>query len=231
MPSSPSGAEAAPPPRLSSLFGDLELLVVILLGVVSVATAYTSFQSALYDGMTASAYSQAQNSQTEAESLYLEANQRYIQDTQTWARLTELTVDMDNPDPAVAAAASARFDALHFVLVDEVFDAAITWSHEQANAGGDYVGPFESEDYIAARYGAWSDEDTRSAELATRAETYNAEGDRLQLTTVLMAITLFLLGVAAVVKRRNTKWILIGFGMGIFALSVVMVATVPVVWF
>lgn len=205
--------------------------MVILLGIVSVATAYTSFQSALYDGMTASAYSQAQNSQTEAESRYLEANQLYIQDTQTWARLTELTVDMDNPDPAIADAANAKFETLHFVLVDEVFDAAIVWSDEQASGGGEYVSPFESEDYLAARYGSWSEEDTRSAELAMQAETYNAEGDRLQLTTVLMAITLFLLGVSAVVRGRRTQLILMGVGMGIFVVSLVMISTVPFVWF
>lgn len=47
-------SSAAEQPRLSGLFGDMELLVVILLGIVSVATAYTSFQSTLYDGLTAS---------------------------------------------------------------------------------------------------------------------------------------------------------------------------------
>lgn len=30
-------------PRLSSLFGNMELLIAILLGVVSIATAYASF--------------------------------------------------------------------------------------------------------------------------------------------------------------------------------------------
>ena len=32
-----------------------------------------------------------------------------------------------------------------------------------------------------------------------------------------MAITLFLLGVAAVVRRPQTQWILVAFGMAIFA--------------
>ena len=97
--------------------GDLELLIVFMLGIVSVATAYASFQSALYDSQMAGAYTRGQNAQTEAESLYLEANQQYIQDVQTWARLTELTTDMDSADPVLATAASAKFDSIYFVSV------------------------------------------------------------------------------------------------------------------
>lgn len=231
VPTPAQTSSAADQPRLSGLFGDMELLVVILLGIVSVATAYTSFQSTLYDGMTASSYSQAQNTQTEAESLYLEANQTYVQDVQTWGRLTELSVDMDNPDPVIADAASAKFDTLQFVLVDEIFDAAITWSDEETTATGDYVGPFESEEYFAARFGAWAEEDDRSIALFETAEEYNTFGDRLQLNTVLMAITLFLLGIAAVVKRRRIQWILIGFGMTIFTVAAVLTALVPFAWF
>lgn len=227
----PAAAPTENPTRLSGLVGDIELLVVILLGIVSVATAYTSFQSTLYDGLSASAYSQAQNSQTEAESLYLEANQLYIQDTQTWARLTELGVDLDNPDPEVAANASAKFETLQFVLVDEVFEAAITWSDEQTEATGEYVGPFDDEEYFASRFAAWQEEDTRSTELFEQAEEYNTLGDRLQLNTVLMAITLFLLGVAAVVKRRRMQWILIAFGMTIFVVAAILTALVPFAWF
>jgi type II secretory pathway pseudopilin PulG len=225
----PAASSGPAPARLSALFGNLELVVVILLGIVSVATAFTSFQAALYDGMTASAYSQAQNTQTEAESLYLEANQTFIQDTQTWARLTELTVDMGSADPAVAASAQAKFDNLHFVLVDEAFDAAIAWSNEQS-AGADYVGPFESEDYLTARFGAWSEQDQRSEALFADAERFNAHGDRLQLNTVLMAITLFLLGVAAVLKARRMQWTLIGVGSAVFLLALVLNTFVPFVW-
>ena len=128
--------------------GDLELLIVFLLGIVSVATAYASFQSALYDSQMAGAYARGSNAQTEAESLYLEANQQYILDVQTWARLTELTTDMDSADPALAAAASAKFDSIYFVSVGEDFEAPITWSQEQNDADPDnYTAPFDSEDY------------------------------------------------------------------------------------
>ena len=53
---------------------------------VSVTTAYASFQASLYDGETAKQFTAGQNSQTEAESLYLEANQQYIRDVQLFPR-------------------------------------------------------------------------------------------------------------------------------------------------
>ena len=45
-----------------------------------------------------------------------------------------------------------------------------------------------------------------------------------------MAITLFLLGVAAVVRRRQTQWILVGFGSAIFVVAAVLTVVVPFVW-
>lgn len=209
----------------------LEILVVVLLGIVSVATAYVSFQASLYDGQMASAYTQAQNAQTEAESLYLEANQQYVQDAQTLTRLSELAIDAQNPDPALAAAATAKYDELYFTSVSEDLDAAIAWADEQNAADAEnYTSPLDSEDYDAALFGAWAEEDDRSEALVADGETYNALGDRLTLNTALMAITLFLLGVAAVVRRKRTKVILLAFGVVIFVVAVVLTAAVPFVW-
>lgn len=209
----------------------LDILIVVLLGLVSVATAYTSFQASLYDGQMASAYTQAQNAQTEAESLYLEANQQYAQDSQTLTRLSELAIDAESPDPAVAAAASEKYDELYFTSVSEDLDAAITWADaENAGDPDTYTSPLDSEDYQAALFGAWSDEDDRSDALVADGERNNALGDRLTLATALMAITLFLLGVAAVVRRPRTKVILLVFGMGIFLGAAVIAAFVPFVW-
>jgi hypothetical protein len=213
------------------LFADLQLLVVILLGIVSVATAYTSFQAALYGGMQAAAYSKGGASQTEAESLYLEANQQYIQDGQILTRLTELSIDMESSDPVLAELASAKFDTLLFTAVSEDLQAAIDWSVVENDANPDfYVSPQESEDYNAALFGAWADLDDESLALLAKGDVYNSYGDRLTLNTVLMAITLFLLGIAAVLRNRRAQWILIGVGLGIFVIAGVLTTLVPFVW-
>lgn len=221
---------AAPTTRIPFL-ADLQLLIVILLGVVSVATAYTSFQAALYGGIQASAYSKGGAQQTEAESLYLEANQQYLQDAQILTRMTELSIDMESSDPVLAEAASAKFDALIFTAVSPDLQAAIDWSVAENEADPEtYTDPQSSEDYQAALFGAWAELDDESAQLLAQGDEANGHGDRLTLNTVLMAVSLFLLGIAAVLSNRRAQWVLIGVGSGIFVVAGVLTALVPFVW-
>jgi hypothetical protein len=209
-------------PRLGRLLSNVELLTAILLGIVSVTTAYASFQASLYDGETAKQFTAGQNSQTEAESLYLEANQQYIRDVQLWDKMTELQIEIDNV-PAEAAASQLKYDTLLFTSVSEVLNAAIIWSAEQNAADPEtFTSPFESEDYQNALYGAWSAEDDRSLAAFAAGDAADAHGDVLTLTTVLMAISLFLLGVAAVARQLRVQLILIGVSMVIYGVSVVM---------
>ena len=54
--------------RFGTLFSrNLELVVAILLGLVSIATAYASFQAALYDSTMAGKYATATTLSTQAE--------------------------------------------------------------------------------------------------------------------------------------------------------------------
>ena len=130
-------------PRLGRLLSNVELVTAILLGVVSVTTAYASFQASLYDGETAKQFSAGQNSQTEAESLYLEANQQYIRDVQLWDRMTELQIEIDNI-PEQAAASQLKYDTLLFTSVSENLNAAILWSADQNAADpAAFVSPFD----------------------------------------------------------------------------------------
>jgi hypothetical protein len=230
----PAPAEPTRPsrnePRLGRLLSNVELLTAILLGVVSVTTAYASFQASLYDGETAKQLSIGQNTQTEAESLYLEANQTYIRDVQLWDRMTELSLEMGDADPARAQIAQAQFQTLEFQSVSDELSAAIDWSNGQNDANpAEYVGPFESEDYRNALYGAWAVEDDKSIAAFDAADAADRQGDTLTLTTVLMAISLFLLGVAAVARQLRVQVVLIGVAMVIYAVSVVMTFSVPFV--
>lgn|GEM_PF-609215 len=229
--SAPDTAEAAPRATRIPLFSDLQLVIVVLLGVISVATAYASFQAALYGGMQASSYSKGGAAQTEAESLYLEANQQFLQDGQILVRMTELSIEMESSDVALAEAASAKFDALVFTAVSEDLQAAIDWSVGENEADPDsYTHPQDSEDYQTALFGPWSELDTESERMLAEGDSHNSLGDRLTLNTVLMAISLFLLGVAAVLNNRRAQWILIAVGTGIFVIAAALTAVVPFVW-
>ena len=209
------------------LFRHTEVVIVILLGLVSFATAYTSFEASLYGGNSSTLYSKGNNNETEAESLYLEANQQYVQDAQTIASLAELKVAAESGD----AVAQKQYDKLYFISVSDDLDKAITKADATNTADPTtYTSPLDDTKYQAALFGDYADKANAGIAKVKRADVDNSYGDRLTLNTVLMALTLFLLGVAAVVRRPRTKIILAVFGMTIFTVAAVLTALIPFIW-
>jgi len=208
------------PAKQGFLRSNIEVFLAVLLGLVSIATAYASFQSSLYDGNQAQAYTNGSNLSTEAESLYLEGNQQYVQDAQLFDRLTDLRLDIESPDPAVSAAAQGKYDVIYFQSVSDDFDNAIQWADAQNEADPElYYSPLDNEDYQAALFGSYAEVKDLAVATIGAGDSANSLGDRLTLTTVLMAISLFLLGIAAVVREFRIQIIL-----GIVAITIFLVA-------
>jgi hypothetical protein len=208
----------------------IEVITAILLGVVSCVTAYAGFQAALYDSNMASAYSQSQVLSTQAESLYLEANQSYTQDAQLWNTLNELSIDMESGDADLAERASVKYSVLYSDAVTAELDGAIQRSLAASEAnGGEYVDPLSDEEYLTALFGASGEVAAESAAKTEAGNVSNSYGDMLTLYTVLMTIALFLLGVAAVVTRHLIKFMLIGFSVVVFLTALVLTLMVPFV--
>jgi len=226
-----AAAATAPRLRLSTLFGNAEMLVVTLLGIVSVFTAYVSFEASLYDGENGRNLSMGQTATAEAESLYLEGNQQYVQDGATLARLTEIDVERNSDDPTIAKLASDKYDALFFVAVSEDLGGAIDRAAALDTSEPDfYHSPLDDEEYQTALFGAYADKAGEAASYVEAAGTLNTYGDKLTLSTVLMAISLFLLGIAAVVNARRTQYALIGIGGAIFLGAASFAMTIPFTW-
>lgn len=210
----------------------LELIIAILLGIVSIGIAYASFQAALYDSEMAAAYQRGTALSTEAESLYLEGNQQYVQDAELWNQLLQLSIEAESGDPAAAASAQATSEVLAFQAVSEDLAVAIEWSDQQNAADPEtYYSPLDSEDYRATLFGGYEATSTEAAAAVEEGDEANTLGDRLMLYTVLMSISLFLLGIAAVVRQYRVQLLLVISGCAIFAVSVILTAFVPFVGF
>ena len=217
-------------PRLNLMFSNLELVIAVLLGLVSIVTAYASFQAALYDSQMAGNYTKGSNLSTEAESLYLEGNQQFIQDTQVLNRLSELAIETNSSDETLALDASDKIDELTFMSVSEEFGAAIAWGEaEDVSDAEFYHNPQDNEDYQDFLFSGWSDTKAEAEAMIAEGDTFNSLSDRLTLNTVLMAISLFLLGVAAVVRLARVQLVLMGTGMAIFLVAGVLTAGIPFV--
>jgi hypothetical protein len=215
---------------LSSLIGNFELVIAILLGLVSISTAYASFQAALYDSKMAGEYTLGNTTSTEAESLYLEGNQQFMQDTQVWNRLTELRVEMNSPSPAIAATASDTYDTLKFQAVSDDFAAAIEWADAKNEADAEYYySPLDNEAYQDSLFSSYADTKAEAEQHIADGDIYNNLSDKLTLYTVLMSISLFLLGIAALVRQRRTQFVLVGTGGVIYIVALILTLTVPFV--
>jgi hypothetical protein len=209
----------------------IELIIAIMLGLIAVVTAYASFQSALYDGQMTQKYTVGSNLATEAESLYLEGNQQYTQDAQLFDRLTDLALDTQNPDPAIAAAAAEKYDTIYFQSVSEEFDAAIQWADEQNAADPElWYSPLDNEDYQAFLFGSYAEQKDLADTTIAEGDVANGLSDRQTLNTVLMALSLFLLGIAAIVRNYLVKVVLSSVAGGIFLIALVLTVTIPALW-
>lgn len=224
--------ETAPQPAKKNAFGgltsNLELIIAILLGIVSIATAYASFQAALYGGAGATAYAMGGTLSTEAESLYLEGNQQYQQDNTLWNDLTLLTIDIDGTDPAAAAIAQEKYDTLVFQSVSEDFQGAIDRATAQNEADAEfYYSPLDDEDYQDTLFSGYADTKDKADVQVKKGDDLGAQGDKLTLYTVLMSISLFLLGVSALVRQARTQLVLIGTSVVIFVVTLVLTLMIP----
>lgn len=224
-------ADAATGPAPATLFGiNLAVIVAVLLGLVSTATAWVSFQASLYDSTMAGAYQKASDLSTQAESLYLEGNQQYILDTQVWNRLSELAVVAMSEDLDAADDAQATYDTLMFQSVGEDFAAAIEWADQENAADPDFwTSPLDNETYLDSLFAEY--EEVRAEAIDTRAEgdEANALSDKLSLYTVLLSISLFLLGIAAAVNQRKVTLMLATTGTVVFVVALAFALQVPVV--
>jgi hypothetical protein len=215
-------------PRLRWLRRNIEVTTAIFLGVVSVITAYASFQSALYDSSMTGNYTQGQALITEANALYLEGSQQYAQDLQTWNRLNELGIDMESSDPELAAAADVKFSTIFTNSVSDELSAAIAWSDDQNTSNpDDYFSPVDSEDYVNSIYADAQASETKGYTTIEKGNEDNTLSDRMTLNTVLYAIVLFLLGIGAVVQEFRIKVLLGSVSVVIFVVAAALTVIIP----
>ena len=222
--STPASASTHAEPARESWFSrQFELVIAVLLGVASVITAWASFQASLYDGEMSAANTKASVLAAEAESLYLEGNQQYVGDGQLFDRLTELGIQSTSADAAAAAFALETVEVLSFQSMTEDFAAAIDWAAAENEADPEYfTHPQASEDYQAALFGGYQEVKAEADAALESSAKFNELGDQLTLGTVLLAISLFLFGIAAIIRSFRLRLIITGVSTVVMVVATVM---------
>lgn len=206
-----------------------ELYIAILLGLTAALTAYASWQSSLYDGNQAEKYTNGTAKIADANQLYNEASQYIAADMETWNELSSLRVDLafaeSKGDADETERLQYKIDYITYNNVSEEFSAAIAW----ADAQTDYVSPFEKEGYTESYYTvaqAQYEEGQAFIDAGTQDNNY---GDRLGLVTVIFAIVLFMLGIAASFNNTKTKMVVAIISIAALVFGVISMLGVPYV--
>lgn len=207
--------------------GFFEMIVVIILGITAVLTAYASWQSSLYGGNQATNYTRGSAMIGEANSMYNEAAQYIAQDMGIWNTLSNLRIDLAFADAKGDAEEVERdqykIDQIMADNVSEDFLAAIDW----ADAQTDYASPFDKEGYLDSYYtdaNAKYDEGEATIE---EGQKYNSLGDKLGLVTVIFAVVLFMLGIIGTFNNTKIRIVIASISVLALIYGVIMMLSVP----
>ena len=177
--------------------GRLEILIAVLLGLAAVATAWAGYQASLMDGEALQAYSQSTIKSDEASFFYSQGNQTAIEDNALFAEYAKANWS-GNPDDADLA------EYLKNNLMSDELAQAVDWWNEQTDESlespfvdqNPYLASLESE----VSYGEAESLEAESKQLFADGTKRDDTGDEYTLATVILATSLFLLGIAGVFR-------------------------------
>ena len=189
----------SPPERPVRLSTHVELVVVIFLGLVSVATAFTSFQSGLYHGQSDDIRRARPPDPRRVPLPGRQPAVRAGRADRAAPRRTSTSTRRARTGHGRRRDRQIRRDLLHRRLPD--LDAAIQWGRQLDESRPRLVSlPAAGRRLPRTRGTAPTTGSPRCGGASPRAIS-SGSGDQLGFSTTLMAITLFLLGIAAVVRN------------------------------
>lgn len=212
---SPPGDAPAPAPKEASSRDRVELFAAILLGLAATLTAFAAYRASLVSDEVLKGYSDANETMQEGFDL-LSAGDQISNFERTLFLQLVVERSAGNEDAA---------DYLLATMSPEMQAVIDVWSNDPDDTiatpfDGEYPELAEIESaQIYAEGQALLDE---AAEQREAAEDADAKSDIFELSTVLFAVTLFLAGVAALIKSRNVSYALLSLG------TVVLIAGVMV---
>ena len=221
----------------------LEILVVIMLGITALLTAWASWIGGLHGGNQATNYTVSNNLAAEGNSEYNAGVQSMMQDMLLWNEISDLQIDIlfaqsnDNED-----ALENSTNKLYFKLFDNLSEEmaeAIAWDFEDANEditnsvlkwmekGEALESPFANEAFFEKYFVDANALLEESAEVLEQGKKDNSNGDAFGLVTVLYSVVLFMLGIAGSFKAQKNKYVIIGISLIIFLIATIYMFTIP----
>lgn len=231
-------------------FNTMELLTAILLGLAAIATAFASFQSALYGGRSIEGYSKANKIATEAAAERSRAVVEMAKDSSVDIEAMRLTLEGDDaPNTAAedrnyfiatylysrqmseagykalglpAAARSAETRSSETGMVEGLQEAVLEKAMEKDLA--------DDANYQKEMLAKSQELSQQSEAVFMEGQTANQTGDKFQFAAVIFAIGLFFGGIAQVFRSNRMRQVILGAGALIFLVGTISLLRLPLIF-
>jgi len=186
--------------------------VVILLGVISVITAWAGVQASLLGGKSNDALSNYIADLGNSNNLFLTAELKYRTDMVVWAdKQTTLSQGID-----VSSGYSAGSS--------ELFEFALPCLQENPESQLADCSPYMDELYLPQEKKL-----DQAMQFLKEYQVSSAQSDRLQMLTALLAVALFMLGVTSVIHQEKLQFAIVLGAIIIAVISIAVLFSVPVI--
>lgn len=205
----------------------LEIIVVVLLGVTALLTAWATWIGSLHGGNQATNYTKSNNIAADGNARWNQAAQELSEDMSLWNTISELRIEYSFSEEKQDAAEMERCDwklnQLYNDSVSEELSKAIDWADKQE----EYASPFEMEGFVDSYFADAQAVLDEAQAVLEEGQADNAHGDAYGLVTVIYSIVLFLLGIAGSFKSTTNKTVIIAVSVVGLLISTVYMLTIP----
>jgi hypothetical protein len=191
-----------------------ETVVLIVLSITAVLTAWCGFESSQWGGEMSIAFSEASSARIEAARQAGAANAARQADLSIWGVYLQARAQGDT---ALAKYVEQRFTD-HFRVAYQAWIAQ----------GESTEGPFKMKEYVPPGTIESAAADQRADSRFAEALVFNQRGDNYTILTVLFALVLFFAAASTRLSSRRAQWILLGLAIFFLLTGTVILATFPI---
>lgn len=209
----------------------LEFIIVIMLGLTAIFTAWASWIDSLHSGNQATNYTLSTNLSSEGNSEYNAAIQSYMQDMLLYNDVNNLLIDQyfaqQQGDEDALATLEWKIDEIMYANMREELAAAVEWALAESEVQGVTITPFEMEGFTEAYFETAIDLLAQSEEALLQGQEDNANADSYGLVTVIYSVVLFLLGIVGTLSSYKNRLVIVGIACVAFVTATLFMFTIP----
>jgi len=209
----------------------LELLVVVMLGITAILTAWASWISSVHGANSTTNYAKSNNFASEGNSEYNAGAQYLMQDMLLYNEINNLSIDLHfaekRGDSDAMESLEWKIDELIEANMSEALAAAYINALEESEALGRTVSPFEDEAFLDSYFITAMELLEESEEALAAGQKDSADSDAFGLATVIYTVALFMLGITNSFKDMKSKIAVFGIAIGAFLIATIYMLFLP----